>query len=266
MKWKYVWLLWAAPMVMWAGDSEANACDVLNRGLAEGNPLKRAQAITALSAMGPLAPALDRAEAALVDDKDATVRQTAAAVLGEMRALRSAPKLQDSLADESAEVSFTAAKALWEMGDRTGREIFWDVLAGERKTSEGAIKGGIRDARNKLRNPRGLVLIGINEGAGALLGPFSIGLGFAEELMKDKGAPARALSAKLLAEDPDPRSVQELVDALEDKNAGVRAAAARAIGQRAGRDSIAKLQPLLADSNDGVRYMAAAAMIRLSQP
>src|SRR5690348_16208325 len=154
---KLVWLVWAAPAVLWAADAETNAWDVLNRGLADGNPLKRAQAITALGAIGALPQVLDLAEAALLD-KDPTVRQTAAAVLGEMRARSSAPRLRKSLEDESPEVSFTAAKALWEMGDQSGREIFWEVLAGERKTSEGAIKGGVRDARNKLHNPRGLAV------------------------------------------------------------------------------------------------------------
>ena len=109
-------------------------------------------------------------------------------------------------------------------------------------------------------------MMGIKEGAGALLGPFSLGIGLAEELMKDKSAPARALSAKLLASDADSRSIKELEQALDDKNAAVRAAVARSMGQRAGRDAIPKLEPLLADSNDGVRYMAAAAVIRLSQP
>jgi hypothetical protein len=123
----------------------------------------------------------------------------------------------------------------------------------------------MRDAKKKLHSPAALAKIGIEQAA-SLLGPFSIGVGFAEDLVKDKGATARALSAKLLATDPDPRSIQELEQSLDDKNAAVRAAVARALGQRAGRDEIPKLQDLLTDANDGVRYMASAAIVRLIHP
>ncbi len=198
-------------------------------------------------------------------NKDATVRQSAAAVLGEARVLPAIPLLKKALDDESAEVSFTAARSLWEMGDQSGREILWAVLAGDQRTGPGMIQGGIRDAKSKLHSPRALAKIGIDQAAG-FLGPFSMGVWFAEDLMKDKGAPARALSAKLLASDPDPSSAEQLEQALEDKNPAVRAAAARAMGQRANRERIAKLEPLLTDGNDGVRDMAAAAIIRLSQP
>ncbi|HKW97412.1 MAG TPA: HEAT repeat domain-containing protein [Bryobacteraceae bacterium] len=257
-------LLWVTPLLFGA-DSQTNAWDILNRGLADTNPLKRAQAITALGGIGPMEQVLDLAEAALLD-KDSSVRQTAAAVLGEMKARRAQANLRKALDDESPEVSFTAAKALWDMGDRSGREIFWQVLAGERSPSEGAIKGGVHNAKKQLHNPRGLALMGIKEGAGALLGPFSLGVGLAEELIKDKSAPARALSAQLLATDPDPNSGDELERALTDKNAVVRAAVARSLGARSSRDALPKLEPLLADANDAVRYNAAAAVIRLSQP
>jgi len=123
----------------------------------------------------------------------------------------------------------------------------------------------VRDAKNKLHNPAALARLGINEAAGQL-GPFSMGVWFAEELMKDKGATARTLSARLLATDPDPRSVQELENNLDDKSAAVRAAVARAVGQRGGPTDIPRLEPVLNDGNEGVRLMAAAAIVRLSEP
>jgi HEAT repeat protein len=259
-----LWLFWLLPAVLPAGDAESSAWDVMNHALADGGTAKRIQAITALGSIGPSPRVLDLLEAAL-SDKEVTVRQTAAAVLGEMKAQKAVPRLKEALDDESAEVSFTAACSLWQIGDQSGRDIFWAVLAGERKTGPGMVEGGMRDAKKKLHSPAALAKIGIEQAA-SLLGPFSIGVGFAEELVKDKGATARALSAKLLASDPDPRSIQELEQSLDDKNAGVRAAVARALGQRAGRAEIPKLEPLLADGNDGVRYMASAAVIRLSQP
>ena len=261
----WLWLLCLPPAVWCAGDEQDNAWDVLNKGLADGNSGRRTQAVTALGSIGTEVRAVSLIETGL-NDKDPGVRETAAVVLGQIHARQSIPRLKQALDDESQEVNFTAAKALWEMGDYSGRDIFREVLAGERKTSGGAVKEGIRDAKKKLHNPGSLVIMGLNEGAGALLGPFSLGVGFAEDLLKDKSAPARAFSAKLLGGDPDLQSAKELTEALDDKNSVVRAAAARALGERGSRESIPVLANLLADKNDGVRYMSAAAIIRLSQP
>src|SRR5437879_6018572 len=191
---RWLWLLWLAPAVWCANDAQDNAWDVLNKGLADGNSARRAQAVTALGSIGTEVRAVSLIETGL-NDKDPGVRETAAVVLGQIHARQSIPRLKQALDDESPEVNFTAAKALWEMGDYSGRDIFREVLAGERKTSDGAVKQGIRDAKTKLHNPGSLVTIGLNQGAGALLGPFSLGVGFAEDLLKDKGAPARTYSA-----------------------------------------------------------------------
>lgn len=247
-----------------AEDIEKSAWDLLNHELADSNPVKRGQALTALGLIGSTAPhVVDLLEAGLTD-KDATVRQTAAAVMGDIGARQAIPMLKKALDDESGEVSFAAARSLWAMGDFSGREIFWAVLAGDQKTGPGMIEGEIRDAKRKLHSPAALVKIGIDQASG-FLGPFSMGVGFVEELMKDKGATARALSAKLLGSDSDLETKRELEQSLEDKNSGVRAAAARALSQRGGKEELAKIQPLLADGNENVRTVAAAAIIRLSQ-
>ncbi len=252
------------PAMLPAADPESTAWDLLNHGLSDGGTARRIQAVTALGSIGPMPHVINLVEVAL-SDKETTVRQTAATVLGEIPARSAIPRLKQALDDVSAEVSFAAAQSLWKMSDQSGREILWGVLGGERKTGPGLIEGQVRDAKNKLHNPRALAMIGINEAAGQL-GPFSIGVWFAEDLIKDKGAAARVLTAKLLATDPDPRSILELADALEDKSAAVRATAARSLGQRAAQADIPKLEPVLNDGNEGVRFLAAAAIIRLSQP
>ena len=127
--------------------------------------------------------------------------------MGEIGARQAIPMLKKALDDESGEVSFAAARALWQMGDQSGREILWAVLAGDQKTGPGMIQGGIRDAKRKMHSPAALAKIGISEAAG-FLGPFSMGVGFVEELVKDKGATARALSAKLLGSDSDPQTAE----------------------------------------------------------
>jgi len=251
------------PVMLLATDAESSAWDLLNHGLADGGTARRIQAVTALGSIGPTTHVVDLLQVGLTD-KEITVRMTAAAVLGEVQAKAAIPRLRQALDDVSAEVNFAAAQALWKMGDQSGREILWGVLEGERKTGPGMIQGEVRDVKNKLHNPAALAKIGINEAAG-LLGPFSMGVWFAEELMKDKGATARTLTARLLATDPDPRSIHELEINLNDKSAAVRAAVARAIGQRGSRENIPQLEPVLEDANEGVRLMAAAAIVRLSE-
>jgi HEAT repeat protein len=262
--WRTFCFLCLTPAALLSTGVEIGAWDVLKEGLAEHSTNKRAQAVTALGSIGAT-PQVVKMVVAALKDKDVVVRQTAAAVLGEVQARRAVPQLREALDDESAEVSFAAAQALWQLGDRSGRDILFEVLAGDRKTGPGMIEGGIRDAKRKLHSPAALAKIGIDQAAG-LFGPFSMGIWFAEDFIKDKGAPARALSAKLLSTDPDPGATWELQLALDDKSSAVRAAAARALGVRPAPDAIAKIQPLLLDGNDGVRYMAAAAIIRLSQP
>ena len=257
-------LLCLFPAVLLAADPESAAWDLLNHGLSDGGTARRIQAVTALGSIGTNSHVINLLEVGLAD-KEVTVRMTAAAALGEMQARSAMPRLRQALDDISAEVDFAAAQALWKMGDQSGREILWGVLAGERKAGPGLIQGEVRSAKNKLHDPAAMARIGIGEAAG-LLGPFSIGVWFGEELMKDKGAAARTLSARLLAADADPRSVQELENNLDDKSAAVRAAVARAIGQRGGPTDIPKLEAILNDNNDGVRLMAAAAIVRLSEP
>src|SRR5260370_10942030 len=84
------------PFISFANDLETNAWNVLNNGMVESNPVKRAQTLTALGSIGLLPRALSLIEGALTD-KDPTVRQTAVAVLGDMKSMGSIPKLREAL-------------------------------------------------------------------------------------------------------------------------------------------------------------------------
>jgi HEAT repeat protein len=193
------------------------------------------------------------------------VRQTAALTLGKMKARQSIPKLRESLNDSSPPVSFAAARSLWQLGDHSGRDVFIDVLAGERRASDGLIKGNLKGTYKKYHSPTALALLGAKEAAGALFGPLGYGIMAAEELAKDRSASARALSASLLAADPNPDCVRELKDALQDKNWTVRAAAAEALGKMPHLAQTRDLEPLLNDDKEAVRLMAAGSIVRLSQ-
>jgi hypothetical protein len=167
--------------------------------------------------------------------------------------------------DDTPEVAFTAAKALWEMNDRSGRRILEEAVTGQLPEGPGLIDGAIRDAKAKLRNPSALAKMGVNEASGALLGPFSMGITAVQEALKDSGAPTRALSVHLMSQDCDTYGVQLMEWAVAaDGNDLVKAAAARALGSCGNSSSIAKLMPLLTSGNVAVRDMAAAAIVRLS--
>lgn len=239
------------------------AWDVLKLGLSDTNLDKRRQAVLSLASIGP-APEVVYLMNLALRDKDIEVRETAAAAIGDAKLTQCIPALQAAL-DDTGEVAFEAAKALWDMGDRSGRKVLVDVVTGEVKDTTGFFGGAVRDAKAKLRNPRSLAGIGAREGAGALLGPFSMGIRMAEDMMKDGGAPARALAFTLMSRDCDAYGVQLMEWALRgDKNNLVRAAAAKALGRCGNLSTIPKLVILLPESSEAVRFMAAAAIVRLS--
>ena len=202
-----------------------------------------------------------------LQDKDATVRQTAAATLGQMGDKDATHALSVALDDESPEVSFTAAKALWDLGDPEGRYIFQQVIAGQRTNAPTGLHGAIQGAKKKM-TPSKIALMGAKEATGALFGPASIGITAVQESVKlakqDSGAPGRTVAAEVLAKDSDPYALVLLEWALGDDNWVVREAVAKAVGERGTKDSIRSLEPLLTDDHHAVRYMAAASIIKLS--
>ncbi len=247
-----------------ATEVQTLAWDMLTGAVADEKPARRIQAIAALGSIG-IEPRVVRLIEKTLNDPSPEVREIGAATLGEMRSRASIPKLRLALQDERPEVSFTAAKALWDMGDYSGRSIFMEVMTGERSDSPEGMSAAVQDAKKKLRSPGALALMGAKEAAGLVLGPFAFGITLAEELKKDSSAPARSLSAALLGTDSDPGSLRVLEQALSDKNWVVRVSVARSLGKRSNRSSIPKLGPLLNDEKEAVRYMAAASIVRLSR-
>jgi HEAT repeat protein len=235
----------------------------LNDALAEKNYDRRAQAIAALGTIGLRRDAVLLIEGGL-NDKDSPVRQAAVDVLGTMKSRGSIPKLRAALDDNSAVVSFAAARALWTMGDRSGQGLFLEVVEGDRKVSTGLVHRGLQKVHEELHDPKALAELGSEEAAGAFLGPGGFGVTAAIELAKDKAAPARAISARLLADDTSIDAREVLREALQDKSWIVRAAAAEALGAHGSLNDVKTLAPLLDDRHKEVRYRAAAAIIRVT--
>ena len=248
-------LSWAQPNVA--------AWDVLKKGLAETNPDKRKQAVLSVGTIGPAPEVIELLNEAL-RDKDVVVRQTAAAEIADAKMRQCIPNLKAALND-TGEVAFTAAKALWDMGDHSGRYIFEEVVTHELKDTSGFLEGALRDAKSKIRNPKSMTGMGVREASGALLGPFSMGINLAQDMMKDSGAPTRALSLITLSQDCDARAAQLMDWAItNEKNNLVRAAAAKGLGRCGNLTTIDRLFRLLAEDSDAVRYMAAASVVRLT--
>jgi HEAT repeat protein len=198
-------------------------------------------------------------------DKNTLVRQQAAATLGEMGSPDAIPELKIALDDDEPEVSFTAAKALANLGDRSGQEIFWQVMQGQRGDGPGFLEGALRRAKRRL-SPGQLAVVGAKEAAG-IFGPASIGVEVVAELVKEakksSGAAGRVVVAEIIAKDPDPNSVSLLEWALRDDSSTVRAAVAEALGECGTPETPTKLAALLSDDSHAPRYMAAAAIIKL---
>src|SRR5207253_6823025 len=106
----------------------ASPWELLTQGAAEENSTKRAQAIGALGTVRT-SQAEKLVEAAL-SDKDSLVRLTAVTAIADRRSRSAIPKLRAALDDEAGEISFTAAKALWGLGDHSGKELLTGVLWG----------------------------------------------------------------------------------------------------------------------------------------
>ena len=247
-----------------AAQPEKTAWDVLKLGLAEKNLDKHRQALTATGSIGLAPDAIQLVEQAL-KDPDPLIRQTAAAELGQMKSKPSIPALKAALDDSDGQVAFAAAKALWDMGDKSGRGLVEDVITGDEKTSEGLISGAKRDAKRKMHDPEALAVMGLKEASGALLGPFNIGIVAAEQAFKDGAAGGRPLAVALLSEDCDAQTIRLLDWSFSnDKSWTVKAAAAKGLGKCGSPDSIPKLETALSDSHEAVKAMSAAAIIRLT--
>ena len=258
-------MLFLLPTFWLLAQPDKSAWEVLRQGLIDKNPETRRQAVTAAGSIGAKTPDAEKLVEDGLKDMDSLVRQTAAGELGEMKSRQSIPALKAALDDSSAEVAFAAAKSLWDMGDKTGRNLIEDVLTGQQKASEGLVSGAVQDAKRKMHEPRTMALMGFKEASGALLGPFNIGVLAAEQAFKDGSAGARALASTLLVRDCDAQSLRLLErSCTDDKSWAVKAAVAKALGQCGNRDTIPTLERNLSDSHPAVRFMSAAAIIRIS--
>ena len=241
-----------------ASAQPARAWQLLEEGLKSDKVETRTAAAHALGLMAGNARARQLAEWVLSDQHE-SVRAAGAEALGQIGLPAAAAALKQALKDDSAEVVFSAASALFELKDPTAYEVYFAVLTGERKSGEGLIQSQL----DLLKDPQALAKIGFETGIGYI--PFGgIGYKAVKAFTADKTSPVRAAAAHKLIRDPDPRSGQALVNALKDDKWMVRAAAVNALARRDDRRQVGIISPLLADEHESVRFNAAAATVRLS--
>jgi HEAT repeat protein len=235
------------------------AWDLLMNAAFSKKTLERTNGIRALGLLRDNERARALAENAL-KDPSMQVRSSAATSLGKMHATESIPQLEKALSDPKIPVVLAAAHSLRELNDeKTAYGVYFDLLTGERKSSEGLIEKQM----DTLKDPKELAKIGFSEGIGYI--PFAgIGWDAYRTMNKKDPNPARAVAATFLAHDPDPATARALVKATNDKDWIVRAAAVEAIAQRGDPSLLPKVELKFADKNPKVRLSAAAAVIRLS--
>jgi len=231
--------------------------DVLNVAVNAKSFEKRHDAILAIGLLEGDSMAVQIAEKAL-NDPAPEVRAAAATALGQLHSKASIPMLKLALNDKDVPVVLAAANALWWMGDKEGYEVYYEILVGERKSTN----GWIAKREEMLRDRKKLAEFGFEQAI--TFNPYmSIGWEVFKEVSKDDASPVRAAAARILADDPDPHSGDALVKACSDKSWIVRVAALEALARRGDPIFIKNIEALNTDEKDLVRYTAAAATIKL---
>jgi HEAT repeat protein len=248
----------AGPVLATDPAQAQKAWDILEAGVKEKSFAKRHDAIQAMGLLAGDSKAVALAEKAL-DDRAPEVRQAAATTLGQLHSSSSIPKLELALNDKEISVVLAAAHSLWALQDKQGYEVYYEILLGERKGGQGLIAG----QEEMFKDPKKLAEFGFEQGIGFNIFT-SMGWQIYKVIRTNDVSPVRAAAAKVLADDPDPRSGQALVKSCSDKSWIVRVAALDALARRGDQAFLKDIEPHTADEKDMVRYTAAAAIIRLS--
>jgi HEAT repeat protein len=240
------------------GDPVERAWSVLNDALTNKTAEKRAEGVQALGSVKLNEKAEALAEKAL-NDPDSGVRTAAAMALGHLKVNAARPKLREALKDKQVKVVLAAADALYAMHDPAAYDVYYALVTGERKSSEGLVQSQL----DTLRDRKQLEQLAFETGIGFV--PFG-GMGWQawKTLTHDDSSPVKAAAAEKLAGDRDPKSGEALLTATNDSKWRVRAAAANAIGLRGDRKMLTTVSNMLMDDNESVRLQAAAAVIVLS--
>ena len=261
--WLLAGALLALPALAAGAATEADCNDILQKALENHNPDIRKLGVVALSlapGKGPLFESLE----SMLQDKDVEVRQAVVASLSEVQTKAATAALLKALDDEVPEVSFAAAKALFNRHEPAGRQALLAVLAKETKTSSSFFTLQKRTALRMMHTPRTTFLFAVQQGMGFVPLPgFGEGVASMQAILTDSGVSGRATAALLLDKDKAPETVDALKDALLDRDASVRAAAVHSLSLRNDPALLETVGQMLYDEKEAVRLRAAAGYLRL---
>ncbi|HLW85508.1 MAG TPA: HEAT repeat domain-containing protein [Candidatus Sulfotelmatobacter sp.] len=218
---------------------------------------KRVLGIRVLGLLPGNQKAIELAEGGLLDAK-AEVRAAAATALGQMHSTASIPKLQHVMSDKEIAVALAAARALHGMKDKSAYEVYYAILAGQRKSGDGFLA----EQTAILHEPKKLEVLAFEQGIGFV--PFA-GMGWdaLRDILKNDPSPVQAAAATMLASDPDPASATALVNAAHSKRWVVRVAVLEAIAKRGDPTLRVEIEAYMYDPKEEVRLAAAAAVLHL---
>jgi HEAT repeat protein len=253
-----------APFPISAQTPLDQAWNILQTGATDKSSEQRIATMRVLQLIPGDAKAVGIAEKGLHDD-DPGVRGAAALSLGAMKSKSAIPQLiAAGKSDNEGAVVMAVAKALIELGDEKGYEVYYAVLTGQRKSGEGLVGGQEEEMKRLLRNPKQMEEMAFEQGMGFV--PFggaglkvyeAVRQGEANEVM------VKATSIKILAKDPDPRSAKALVAATAENEWLLRSAAFDALARRGDRAVLPDVILGLKDERQEVQMTAAAAVISL---
>jgi HEAT repeat protein len=188
--------------------SDSSAWDALRSGIEDKDAQHRETAIAAIGTIRDDSEAVELVVRGL-QDEDSGVRQTAAATLGAMGAHAAIPNLQAAL-DDNPEVSFAAAKSLWDLGDTSSRGIIQAVMLGK-------LKDKPRKLVSAEQTPDRTDAVAI-----LAKDPDPSSLGLLERALGDKDWAVRVAVAKALGERGNERTLAKLSPLLTDERHAVR--------------------------------------------
>lgn len=221
----------------------------------------RTQALNALSDLKTNARA-NGLIAAAMQDPDLDVRTAAVLAAGKTKSRTLVEPVRKLLDDKEPQVVFAAATTLWkQFNDRSGEDVLAAIAAGDRKANPTLIHGAEHDASRTLHSPSALAKIGIETGAGMVLGPFGFSVSAVEYARKSGADTARVQAINLLADVRTEGVRAQMKDELGDDDPGVRAAAVRVVGSFHHAQDAGDIALLLDDSKLPVRLAASAAYI-----
>jgi HEAT repeat protein len=221
----------------------------------------RTQALNALSSLGSN-PHANELIAAAMKDPNLDVRIAAILAAGKSKSRALIEPVKKLLDDTEPQVVFAAATTLWkQFKDKSGEDVLATIAAGDRKANPTLINGAKHDISRTVHSSSAMEKIGIEAGAGLVLGPFGFSVAAVEYMRKNGADTARVQSIDLLAEERTEGVRDQMTSALDDKDPGVRAAAVKVLASFHRSQDSKSIAELLDDSKLPVRLAAAAAYI-----